>query len=86
MACNWAAPASSGATSSVSFDLDVYLGGGLGVGISTNGGTIGYNAHAVLGLELLFTRSISGFIEVRPLGFGNLGYYYGGAVGVNFRL
>ena len=73
-------------TPGVNFDLDVYLGGGVGVGIGTNGGAIGYNAHAVLGLELLFTRSFSGFLEVRPFGFGNLGYYYGGAIGVNFRL
>lgn len=73
-------------TPGASFDLDVYLGGGVGVGIGTSGGSIGYNAHAVLGLELLFTRNISGFIEVRPFGFGNLGYYYGGAIGVNFRL
>lgn len=73
-------------TPGVSFDLDIYLGGGVGVGIGTNGGTFGYNAHAVLGLELLLTRSLSGFLEVRPFGFGNLGYYYGGAIGVNFRL
>ena len=73
-------------TPGASFDLDVYLGGGVGVGIGTNGGAIGYNAHAVLGLELLFTRSLSAFVEVRPFGFGNLGYYYGGAIGVNFRL
>jgi hypothetical protein len=73
-------------TPGVSFDLDFYVGGGLGVGFLTNNNGVGYNIHFVLGLEFLFTRDLSLFFEARPVGYGNFGYYYGGALGVNFRL
>jgi hypothetical protein len=73
-------------TPGVSFDLDFYVGGGLGVGFGTNGGAFGYNAHFVLGVDFLFTRSLGLFLEARPFGFGSYGYYYGGAFGFNFTL
>jgi hypothetical protein len=67
-----------------SLDLEFYLGGGLGLGFASN--DLDYNLHLVLGLELLFTRQISIFIEGRPVGYGSSGYYYGGSLGINFRL
>jgi hypothetical protein len=73
-------------TPGASFDLDFYVGGGLGVGFTTNNSGLGYNIHFVLGLELLFTRDLSLFFEARPFGYGNFGYYYGGALGLNFRI
>jgi hypothetical protein len=73
-------------TPGVTFDLDFYLGGGLGVGFLTDNRGVGYNIHFVLGLEFLLTRDLGVFFEARPIGYGNFGYYYGGAIGVNFRI
>lgn len=68
-----------------SFDLDVYFGGGVGFGFS-NGSRLGWNVHGVLGLDFLVTRDLAIFAEVRPLGYADYGYYYGGSLGLNFRL
>ncbi len=71
-------------TPNTSLDLEFYLGGGLGLGFAPD--VLAYNLHFVLGLEFLLTRQIGIFIEGRPVGYGNFGYYYGGALGINFRL
>jgi hypothetical protein len=71
-------------TPNTSLDLEVYLGGGLGLGFAPS--AVDYNLHFVLGLEFLLTRQIGVFIEGRPVGYGSLGYYYGGSLGLNFRL
>jgi hypothetical protein len=71
-------------TPNTRLDLEFYLGGGLGVGFAPN--VVDYNLHFVLGLEFLLTRQIGIFIEGRPVGYSSLGYYYGGALGINFRL
>ena len=68
-----------------SFDLDVYFGGGVGFGFA-GGNSFGYNVHGVLGLDFLLTRDFAIFAELRPVGFSEAGYYYGGSLGLNFRL
>jgi hypothetical protein len=71
-------------TPNTRLDLEFYLGGGLGLGFAPN--VVDYNLHLVLGFEFLITRQIGIFIEGRPVGYGSFGYYYGGALGINFRL
>ncbi len=74
-------------TPGVSFDLDLYVGGGVGVGfVTNNAGGLGYNIHFVLGAEFLLTNALGIFVEARPFGYGNFGYYYGGALGLNFKI
>ncbi len=67
-----------------SFDFSVYFGGGVGVGFANS--AFDYDLHGVIGLEFLPIRDLGLFVEVRPLGFTTGGYYFGGAVGLNFGL
>ncbi len=74
-------------TPNTSFDLAFYLGGGLGLGLGLNGGqNFGYNLHGVLGLDFIVNKDFSLFLEVRPFGWGDYGYYYGGSLGLNLTL
>jgi hypothetical protein len=69
-----------------SLDLEVYAGGGAAVGLRTNRNELAFNVHLVLGVELLLNRSISVFLEARPVGFGDTGFSVAGAAGLNFRV
>jgi hypothetical protein len=69
-----------------SLDLEVYVGGGAAVGLNTLESNLAFNVHLVLGLELLLNRSVSVFLEARPVASGNTGFSVAGAAGLNLRL
>ena len=65
-------------------DFALYFGLGVGLGVSNN--AFDYDLHGVIGFEFLPIRDLGLFVEVRPLGFTTGGYYFGGAIGLNFGL
>jgi hypothetical protein len=69
-----------------SLDLEVYVGGGAAIGLNTIDSNLAFNVHLVLGLELLLNRSVSVFLEARPVASGNTGFSVAGAAGLNLRL
>jgi hypothetical protein len=70
-------------TPNTSLDLNVYVGGGLGLVLGNR--VLGYNIHGVLGVDILLSPAIGVFLETRPAFGGTFGYFGAGA-GLNFRL
>jgi hypothetical protein len=69
-----------------SLDVDVYAGAGAAVGLRSNNNNLAFDIHLVLGLELLLSKSFGLFVEARPVGFGDSGFSFAGAIGINFRI
>jgi hypothetical protein len=70
-------------TPNTALDLNVYLGGGVGLVVGDR--VLSYNVHGVLGVDILLSPAIGVFLETRPAFGGNRGYFGAGA-GINFRL
>jgi hypothetical protein len=70
-------------TPNTALDLNVYLGGGLGLVVGERG--FDYNVHGVLGIDVLLSPTVGVFLETRPAFGGRYGYFGAGA-GINFRL
>lgn len=67
-----------------SLNFSLYFGLGVGLGVANS--AFDYDLHGVIGFEFLPIRDLGLFVEVRPLGFTTGGYYFGGAIGLNFTL